>query len=102
MADWSTRIPAAIEKAERILGRRETAECVGEGAVFIPRDSPDRTITRNEVALAKVLFQAHHEAVYKILRTGWDEHEAFETRDGDEPCTHCAPLRVFTEKVEAL
>ena len=88
MADWSTRIPAAIEKAERILGRRETAECVGEGAVFIPRDSPDRTITRNEVAMAKALWD-----MTLLLLHG-------------KPPSNIAlvppTLIAFTEKVEAL
>ena len=87
MADWSTRIPAAIEKAERILGRRETAECVGEGAVFIPRDSPDRTITRNEVALAEALYE-EWQIIFK-----WDE---------SSPWKLPAALRAFAEKVEAL
>ena len=95
MGDWLTRIPVAIADGEKKLEGYEVM-------VVPPHTGGNDTrltvgITAGEVALAKVLFKAHHEAVYKILRVGWDEHEKFEGS-----CTDCAPLRTFTEKIESL
>ena len=94
MADWSTRIPAAIEKGKKLFGDIH-------GTPVVSHEVNGVVVTAGEVALADALFKAHHEAVYKILRVGWDEHERFEAEDGGEPCTHCAPLRAFTEKIES-
>lgn len=111
---WAFRIPAAIAKAEGLLERDKqpfpecpnhmrgnhphSDACIG----FFRTRRVVKEFTATEVALAKALFRAHHEAVFKILQVGWDKHEEFESEDGDEPCTHCVPLRAFTEKVESL
>ncbi len=92
---FSERIPAAIARAKELLDGYDW-KCLGSLT-----KGHDDFLTATEVALAEALWWAHHEAVYKILRQGWDEHEAWENEDND-PCTHCAPLMAFTTKVESL
>lgn len=85
---WSERIPAAIEKAEGLLGGCDVwlkAEFGQEGIRI------DFAITKTEVALAKALWD-----MYCWIRS---ELPVKEGTDGIE--VHAA-LRAFVEKVEAL
>ena len=75
MADWSTRIPAAIEKAEKLTPLAE----VKSGVVRA-------LLTEGEVALAKALWNV-------LLNEGYGEGEPEDAE---------AALRDFTEKVESL
>ena len=86
MADWSTRIPAAIEKA---------GELTEHSAVDIERGTLARgkyfttertSLTAAEVALAKALWNV-------LLNEGYGEGEPEDAE---------AALRDFTEKVESL
>ena len=82
---WSTRIPAAIAKAEKRL--RELGEIHGH------------TMTLTEVALAKALWEdlGDGECVGEGIASHCDQGGCFGLSAEDEPA-----LRAFTEKVEAL
>ena len=85
MPDWSSRIPAAIAKAEKLLD----VEGVPRG-FFLPAGNPDGALTATEVALAKAL---------------WDTEVLFEEgfKESWEPLGGSGKaLIAFTEKVESL
>lgn len=79
---WAIRIPAAIEKAERL------AESAAPFSVFGSSKHPG-CITPGEVALAKALWGGHPDRF-----VGVEGHP--------EGCSSCVALIAFTEKVEAL
>ena len=77
MADWSTRIPEAIEEGKKRLGRGTLVRRAGGG--------PETAITAGEAALAEALWETH--------RKYCDEYNW----DYDEPPP---ALIAFTEKIE--
>ena len=90
---WSTRIPAAIEKAEGLLARLPKGH-ENYGGVNV--------ITATEVALFKALWRC----------TCWHQEAEVDTHRGDcfdadvscqgRSCGRCIALITFTEKVESL
>ncbi len=82
---WSSRIPAAIAKAERLLSDDALVACephrgeryLGTPEVFVPRHNAEGTITATEVALAKALWEQHDNRTdgcdAEICRHEWDK-----------------------------
>jgi hypothetical protein len=79
--DWAARIPAAIEKAERLLALRE----------YIFFVDPRASLSATEVALAK--------ALWKVLGgSAWSAP----SENIIATLEYFEPLRAFVEKLEAL
>ena len=86
MSDWSTRIPTAIAKAEKLLGSKsDYARVYKTGETFV--------LTAGEVALAKALW---HEMSRAMDRMNGTERAAFIAG------FRGATIRYFTEKLERL
>lgn len=88
---WAERIPAAIEKAEGLLGGDSCEVYKGVGLHHI-EDYREFMISNGEVALAKALWNL--EETYGFML---DDLIVEEERGLPDPA-----LRAFVEKVEAL
>ena len=84
MSDWSERIPAAIEKAEKVLNGRHDALGLEGARGFV-------NLTATEVALAKALWR-----VLGGSPVSAPSQSTITTLD------YFDPLRAFVEKVEVL
>ena len=97
MAEWREHIPAAIEKAERLLG--------GDEHLLVPPHLGGNdtkltlVLTKGEVRLVKALEQ-DHDAHWK--EEALSEDYGVVASCDEAECVPCAALREFGEKMGGL